>query len=337
MKGEKSIYTRKILSFLRGELTIDEEQELLHWLKRDDQNREFFMTIQKSLEKEVVHTRDKKIDQQWKALKSRISTKKIGFVPKDKPFWKRKIVAIAAAFILGLIVPSTFIFLNKESEFSQNHQANEQISVPYGAKTNFKLPDGSVVWLNSGSKLSFPSQFRKVRTISLDGEAFFDVVKDDMPFIVSTNYGNIKVMGTAFNVKAYQDEVFQTTLVRGAVEVERSSGNSIILKPGQQSYLDDKNQLAKKSVNTEVFTSWREGRLIFYKEPFVEMAKRLERWYNVKIEVNNKNIENLRFTGTIEMETLSEVMELIQRTMPVQYYYDRNSRTLKIYKKGGVF
>ena len=195
------------------------------------------------------------------------------------------------------------------------------------------MPDGSLVWLNSGSKLSYPSNFKGQRSIQLEGEAYFDVIKSRKPFIVSTAYGEIEVLGTSFNVKAYTDDDFQTTLVAGAVNLRVGAGTSITLKPGEQAFVNENNRLEIQTVETEIFTSWKDGKLIFYREPFEKVAKRMERWYNVKIEVDNDEIKNLWFTGTIEMETLSEVMELIRRSMPLEYSYDQNTRTLKIEKK----
>lgn len=143
-------------------------------------------------------------------------------------------------------------------------------------------------------------------------------------------------MGTSFNLKAYKDGEFQATLVSGSVRVDGIDGKLVVLSPGEQSYLNQGGELSKRKVDPVLFTSWKDGKLIFYREPFEKMASRLERWYNVKIEINNQDMEDLRFTGTIEMETLSEVMDLINRTMPVQYSYGRDTRILKIYKKGGT-
>jgi ferric-dicitrate binding protein FerR (iron transport regulator) len=242
----------------------------------------------------------------------------------------RKFVSIAAAFVFGMLISSAIYFARFEY-LSTNHQMQE-ISIPYGGKSKFNLPDGSVVWLNSGSKLIYPIDFKGHRDIWLEGEAYFDVVKNRNPFVVSTPYGDVKVLGTSFNVKAYGDDDFQTTLVKGAVGIKVDANNNIILKPGQQAFINKSGRFEIRSVETEFFTSWKDGKLIFYREPFEKVAKRMERWYNVNIEIDNEEMKDLWFTGTIEMETLSEVMELISKSMPVKYTYNQNTRTLKIEK-----
>ena len=334
MEKENPGYKEKVLSFLQGKLTPKEEEELLELLKADRNHRTLFLQMQETLREEVVQTRDEQVDRQWEKLTVRLfreQEESIG-AKREQNFRVRQILSIAAAFILGLLISGVFYFSWKDKSVFDD-QLVQEISIPYGAKTNFNLPDGSSVWLNSGSTLSFSSKFSGDRTVSLEGEAYFDVVKSGKPFLVSTNYGTVKVMGTSFDVKAYSDGEFQSTLVKGTVRVNRPNSESVVLHPGQQSYLNEAGRLSVKEVNPELFTSWKEGRLIFYREPFVQMARRLERWYNIKIEINDKELEDLRFTGTIEMETLSEVMELVRRTMPVKYSYDRNTRLLKIYKK----
>lgn len=240
---------------------------------------------------------------------------------------------IAAILVVGLIISTIYI---SRQAFQDTYISEIQtISTPYGAKTNFKLPDGSVVWLNSGSTLSFQSRFGANRLVKLKGEAFFEVRKTGKPFIVTTNFGEIEVKGTFFNVNAFSGENFQTTLVRGAVTVkEHNSNKAIALKPGQQAESDGKD-LIVKDVETDLFDSWKYGKLIFRNEYLPVVAKRLERWYNVKIELaNDKRLSEISYTGTLEMETFSEVLQLLKITAPIDYTYDEKSRIIKItYRK----
>ncbi len=336
MEEENFKYRERILSFLQGKATPEEEEELLKWIKSGKKRKKRFLKEQESLRKKIVQTGNEQTDRQWERLSYRLFKEKNSVPPKTRALHQtRHILSVAAAFVVGIIIPG-IIYLSVEKENRTGYKQPVQlISIPYGAKTNFLLPDGSMIWLNSGSKLSFPFRFGKERNVRLEGEAYFDVKKNGKPFIVSTNYGNIQVMGTSFDVKAYHDGEFQATLVKGIIRVDRTDSRPVILHPGEQSYLDAQGQLSFRKVDTLIFTSWKEGKLIFYREPFEKMARRLERWYNIKIEIDDKNMENLRFTGTIEMETLSELMDLICRTMPVKYTYDRDKRLLKIYKKGG--
>ena len=240
----------------------------------------------------------------------------------------KNLLKVAAVLIAGLIISTFFLFTKQEKQFAA--ATIETIKTPYGARTSFKLPDGSEVWLNSGSEISFPNQFGALRSVELIGEAYFQVVKDGKPFLVKTGYGNVKVMGTTFDVKVYTNEDFETTLVEGSVKVCNKTNEVVTLKPGQQSVINLANEFLLKTVNTNIITSWKEGKLIFVKEPFANVARELERWYNVKIELQGERLKKLCYTGNIEMETFGEVLELINTTAPIKYQFNKNTRILKI-------
>ena len=240
----------------------------------------------------------------------------------------RNLLKVAAVLIVGLITTTTLFYIKQGKQVYTS--VIEKVTTPYGARTNFKLPDGSEVWLNSGSTISFPKQYGDIRKVELTGQAFFEVVKDGKPFIVKTNLGTIEVMGTSFDVQAYTDEPFETTLVEGSVKVNNNTNRLAILKPGQQSVISPANEFSIKEVNTELSTSWREGKLMFVKEPFANVARELERWYNVKIELQGERLKKLGYTGTIEMETFGEVLELINTTTPIKYKFDKTTRILII-------
>jgi ferric-dicitrate binding protein FerR (iron transport regulator) len=239
---------------------------------------------------------------------------------------------VAAVFIAGLITATVLLYNRHDiPPVKQVYAAIiETVTTPYGARTNFKLPDGSEVWLNSGSKISFPRQYDKLRNVELSGQAYFKVLKDGRPFMVKTNCGNVEVMGTSFDVKVYENENFETTLVEGSVNVRNRTYKMAVLKPGQQSVITPTDEFSLHEVNTDLITSWKEGRLMFVKEPFQNVARELERWYNVKIELQDEKLKRLGYTGTIEMETFSEVLELINTTTPIKYKFNKNSRILKI-------
>jgi len=240
----------------------------------------------------------------------------------------RNLLRVAAILIIGLITATTVLYHKPEK---QNYITTiETVTTPYGARTSFKLPDGSEVWLNSGSTISYPKQYGTIRNVELSGQAYFKVVKDGKPFIVKTIYGNVEVTGTSLDVKAYPGENLATTLVEGSVKVGNDLSHISILKPGQQSVITQANELSISEVNTGLITSWREGKLVFVKEPFQNVAKELERWYNVRIELSGEKLKRLGYTGTIEMETFGEVLELINTTTPIKSKFDKKTRVLKI-------
>lgn len=235
---------------------------------------------------------------------------------------------VAAVLVMGLLAVNVWMYRDKE--VVDQKQITQTVRVPNGAKTKLELPDGSLVWLNSGSTISYASNFDKNRTVELQGEGFFDVVKSKNMFSVVTKSGSVEVLGTAFNVQAYKEGEFITTLERGQVEIHNAEGKDLgVLDPGDQVQLVD-NKYVKKVVNTSIFTSWKDGKLIFVREPFPVTMKRLERWFNVEIEYSSADLEGLWFSGTIEQETINEVMDMLCKVAPVSYSYDSKKRTIKV-------
>jgi len=240
---------------------------------------------------------------------------------------------VAAVLVVALLVSNIISY----QKFDADKYASQlqTISTPYGAKTNIDLPDGSKVWLNSGSTITYPVKFDKSRTISLSGEAFFDVKKSNSLFVVSTTDGDVVVKGTSFNVKAYpDDEIYETTLVEGVVDFEPKNATGVLtLKPGDQLIKTSKG-FSITAVDTKYATSWMEGKLIFNREPFPTLIKKLERWYNVKITYSDSELDKLWYSGTIEMESISEIMNMISLSAPVGYSFDKKTRIFTLeYKK----
>ncbi|MCW0483112.1 FecR family protein [Gaoshiqia sediminis] len=204
-----------------------------------------------------------------------------------------------------------------------------EIRVPNGEKAELTLPDGSRVWLNSGTTFRFPQQFAgNSREVSLTGEAFFEVVKGKAPFIVSSDYGDIRVLGTSFNVRAYDNLDFQATLVEGKIQFNTEDKEQL-LAPGQQLSLTARRELIVEAVDTEKAISWKNGFISFENEPLSEVTKRLERHFGIQISLDEQ-LAPIRFTGTIYNETVTEVMAYIQMTKPITYAYDQKQGILKI-------
>lgn len=240
---------------------------------------------------------------------------------------------IAAVFIFGILLVAGWLYrsLNQSSDAG----FIQEISTPLASRTSFDLPDGSKVWLNAGSTITFPAKFtRKSRLVKLVGEAYFDVQKDKIPFIVETSKFSVNVLGTAFNVMAYADETAWVTLEHGKVELDHNGETLGYLDPGQQAQIEGADVPVKiENVETSIFTSWKENRLFFQSEPLGILSRRLERWYNLKIIIQDKSLIGLKVTGKIEMESFSEVLDLLELTLPIEYEFNKNERKLTIYKK----
>lgn len=194
-------------------------------------------------------------------------------------------------------------------------------STTKGQTYQFTLPDGSHVWLNADSKISFSSQFiGKTRKILLEGEAYFEVAKDkNKPFIVAVNNQQIKVLGTHFNVSGYKDQVWTvTTLLEGSVQVDTKL-DSKTLKPGQQS-VGDVRGLSVKEVDPTEAIDWKNGLFVFANEPLESIMQKISRWYNVDVSYANADLGKETFSGTISrFSNISKVLERLERTGVVKF------------------
>ena len=205
----------------------------------------------------------------------------------------------------------------KNGELVYNDQADKivqnTLSTPRGQLFKITLPDGTKVWMNASSSLTYPSKFIGTeRLVELHGEAYFEVTKNvAQPFIVKTSNQQIKVLGTHFNVQAYDGEpVTKTTLVEGKVEVQQRQ-QALILLPDQKA-LSNASSLSKKSVDASAYTAWREGYFTFNNASSNEIMQQLAHWYDLRIERDNSNF-NERFSGKISKQTsLKEILEVLK-------------------------
>jgi ferric-dicitrate binding protein FerR (iron transport regulator) len=275
-------------------------------------------------------------------------------------FWRYAAAVAGIVMLTGLGFnyfhqPGVKIDQSKPKGENVTARGNEFISRS-GARTKLVLPDGSQVWLNAGSKLNYSNAYNETqRDVDLEGEAYFDVVKvAGRPFIVHASSLNIRAVGTAFVVKSYpQDETIEATLLRGIIEVTRKDlpdGPKVILKPNEKlifskqletevhHYGGDTSSRSAKTIgkisiaavsiaipdSNKVETSWVYNRLVFDGDNFQELAKKMERWYNVKIIINSKELLRYRFKGAFENETIREALDALQLTAEFSYKIDNN-------------
>lgn len=231
-----------------------------------------------------------------------------------------------------LLLPLAIAFFYQLQKTNESDELLQTISTPLASKTSFVLPDGSKVWLNSGSSIRFPQEFDgDERLVELTGEAYFDVKKSDQPFRVKTALFTVDVLGTAFNVLAYDNEIPAVTLERGKVTLATKSKKQVTLLPGQQAVIDTAGyEIDLSQVETNLFSSWINNQLILKDEPLGKVITRLERWYNIEINVLDQSLMEKRMTANIEFESIREVMELMELTLSVRYEYDKNLRKLEI-------
>src|SRR5690606_2830329 len=183
------------------------------------------------------------------------------------------------------------------------------------------LPDQTEVWLNAMSSIRFPTRFDgSVREVEISGEVYFDVRhKKNQPFWVKTDKYNVKVLGTKFNVKAYDEEVYQpTTLIQGEVMVE-SGDKQVLMKPGQQVWYDNQGNLVKEEVDTNMVTAWKYDLFQFWNTDLEDIMRQLSRWYDVDVLYLNEP-RDISFTGFISRDvTISNVLQMMEATGNIKF------------------
>lgn len=319
-----------------------------YWVKNEEQYSNTDLMFQRILSKiEVSATEEQLADE----------TSSTGFKTRRMILFMR---GIAALLVIGIGLSVTYYL--KEYDRTNLNLANfQQKKTPSRVKSKIYLSDGSIVTLNSETTLKYPPSFKgPTREVYLNGEAFFDVAKDHQhPFIVHAGKMSIRVVGTAFNVKSYKNDIAsETTLIRGSIEVTLADRPSdrIILKPNEKLILKsttfkrhtiNSNLVAqtpdtaktsyaltnltylKSNDTTVVETSWVNNRLIFKDEDFAEIANKMERWYGIKINFKNTDARDYHFTGVFEKENILQALKALQMIEPFSYKY--KNETIYIY------
>ncbi|MBL7740937.1 MAG: FecR domain-containing protein [Chitinophagaceae bacterium] len=345
-----------IARVLNNEASSEEEQQLTTILRRDESLQQQFDLLGR-IWKEKHDNPEFEDKDAAQSIISRIITKAESEslfsiqLPVEKRRSGNRRIWLAAASVL-VLVSAGWLFMSKRT--SANEPKAEAIEAKKGSRSRSLLPDGTTVWLNAGSKLSYVGDFTgATREVRLEGEAFFDVVKQpDRPFIVHTSGIDIKVLGTAFNVKSYPEEdSVETTLYRGAVKVfreEDSEKKSIELRPNEKLILAKQAATAPEQVSesskpspitavklpgsftiahidstkkeSERFeTAWIYSRLEFRGDSFEDLARKLERWYNVTIVFNDEKVKQLYFNGSFEKETIAQAFAALKSAVPFNY------------------
>ena len=209
-----------------------------------------------------------------------------------------------------------------KSEEKTTEVVYNKLEVPRGGECMIKLDDGTKVWVNAETKLKYPVVFvGDRREVVLEGEAFFDVAKNEKPFIVKTSFGDVRVLGTAFGISAYASEPESyTTLVRGKVSVEREGGKPVVILPGEQVVTSKDGKMMKQKVDVEEFVGWKDGIYVFKEKSLGEIMKTLERWYNISVDFQDKSLVDLPFTGNLKRyDDINVFFDALTRTGDMKY------------------
>ncbi|HMO62457.1 MAG TPA: FecR family protein [Ferruginibacter sp.] len=266
-------------------------------------------------------------------------------------WWNRNKIWLSAAAIVIVVSAATLWFINGSNKTNGALAAlplKNEVSTKNGSKTNLVLPDGTKVWLNAGSRLTYDKNYgNNIRQVQLEGEGFFDVVHNtEKPFIIQTATIDVKVLGTQFNVKCYPaDKTTETSLIRGSVEVNvKSRGEKFLLRPNEKLIVYNNNSKDSKTNTAEtvqdkaeaplvairqlsyqrndneaVEAAWVKNQLSFKDESFGEVAKKMERWYNVEFVFINKARESMQVYGTFNNESLQQALQALEFSFGFKY------------------
>jgi len=345
-----------IIKFLHGKTTVSEEAELQAWINESPENAAHFSSFRTVWLSTAGNMNDPAYnkEQAWdhisKGMETGTEEQETSIGRHVTRFSIRQILRIAAFIIFIFLcggICSLIIFRNSVPVSDKSCL----ITTPLGSITHLVLPDNSQVWLNAGSTLTYLQSFdRKKREVKLQGEAYFKVKSDkSKPFIVNTGQYAIKALGTSFNVKAYpEDNYISTTLVEGTIHVNGLGirrGFSYILKPNQnltiplakknhQASSENRNEPISRqnpniiikptvslssTVKTEAMVSWKDQRWTIQGEPLGTLAVLLGRRYNTTIHLSSALLDEYRFTGIIQNETLEQVLQYLRYTAPLKY------------------
>lgn len=307
----------------RFSLWIKNNQEISLWLEQQ------IMASSSTIEREVQLRMLRNIEAEIDTNHSVVTDKQ-----RNIRFRLNKWMRVAAMFILPLLTAAGVYFYMSRN---QSSTAPLIVAVEQGQKANITLPDGSKVWLNSQSKLTYSASFNvKKRELQLDGEAYFEVAHNpNKPFIVQSNDISVEALGTAFGVKAYnEDNLISSILMRGKVRVTTPDGEVVLLPNDRIIYNKTTHKKAKNSVtNATDFTGWIHNVMRFENESLGEIAKTIQRIYNVEVVFASEKPKNLRYTGTINNNSLESVLNIINLTSPVSFQISNQKVTLSENKK----
>jgi len=309
--------------YLSGELSDNDRAMIDIWRTELPENEALYHESLKAWEALSLLNEMEQFNS-FAALK-KVNTK----LSESKPAtWWMTIQRVAAILVLPLLVYSGYLTIQKHPNNSQQEQVMMQtVSSRQGMVTQFALADGTKVWLNSGSQLQFPDRFTgDKREVILKGEAFFEVVKNkNQPFRVNANELKVEVLGTSFNVINFEDDSqSEVVLVTGKVALTSENGQIKkefgTMHSGQRAvYEKEKRKVITAEVDVEKYIAWRDGNLIFRDDSMEDVVKRLSRWFNVEIAINDPEIKNYIYKATFKNENLTQVLNLLKLSAPIDY------------------
>ena len=315
-----------IARFLGGNINEEEQRRLLAWIHENPDNEKRLFVL-KDIYDGAAGKRlfeEAKTQERWEELLPRLTPHK----PTTKSLrWTTQWRRYAAVWLIGVLCTAACLYFFYRGDNPQERAVSTcHVTTEKGDMATVTLPDGSVVRLNACSSITYQSDYGvSAREVVFSGEAFFDVqTNPGIPFTVKTFGLNIKAYGTSFNVKAYPDEeVIETTLVRGRVVIEDDESKQLVaLAPDQVATIGQnstgREAVLQENVETEVYTSWKDDRWVIASENLESLAKKIERRYDISILIDEASKKYV-FSGTLRNYPLEQVLEIIRLNAPIQY------------------
>jgi ferric-dicitrate binding protein FerR (iron transport regulator) len=321
MQKKEYIIDELIAKWLSKAIGEEELQFLVQWIQESAENKAYFEQLKNiwQIANPAFNPSSINTEQAMSIVMNRIEHHKWTRMPIII-WWQR----IAAIILLPIILVSVYLLSVYHMPYNyKSAMVYQEISSPFGVSSEINLPDGSTVWLNSGSKLRFPIAFEgKERNVYLSGEAYFKVHSDKLhPFIVDTKHLKVTATGTQFDVESYlADTITSVTLIKGVVNVKIDKDKKIVLHPNQRLVFNSlSNQHNVTATDSQEWELWEEGILAFRDEPLEEVFQRIGRAFNVDISVKDQFIARQRYRATFKNESLDEILHLLQLTAPIKY------------------
>lgn len=304
-----------LFRFFNGETTFEEERRIRLWIDESDEHRREYFRERKFFDAILLYGKlpDTK-------SRSRFHTS-----------WRKVMITVSgiAAVVVLTVMTTAYILQQSFREETMN-----TVAVPQGQRVHLTLADGTKVWLNAKTQMEYPQSFKasRQRTVKVDGEAYFEVSKDEKkPFVVRTDKGDVEVLGTKFYISAYAStDVFETSLIEGKVNIRTAAG-AMMLHPHDKAVLQDGLLVRRRIEDMDVYR-WRDGLYCFKDVPFEDVLKQLELYYDVRFVKENPQIGNLELSGKFRLiDGVDYALRVLQKK--VGFSFRRDDETNVIYLK----
>lgn len=313
--------TELITRVLAKEATAEEQNTLHNWIQSKDENKLKYEEFERIWNNADSNESEYDANQAWLKLEAKIKTQKSSIEIG-------KILRIAAGLLIffgiGLMAAKYIMSTQYETAETANNESKQVI-----------LPDGSIVWLKSNSIIRFKKEEDKQRTVDLNGEAFFEVVKNpNKPFIIHTENSITKVLGTSFNLIAYKDaKSVKLSVATGRVSFTSSkSKQEQIVVANESALIDEQGNNNKLNQFNKNETIWKDRKIVFDDQALKEVFAAIEHYFEVRISISDPNINNCHFTGEFNNPSIKDVMDVICKTM--QFSYEQKQGNIIVKGKG---